>query len=170
MIVTGADWRRSKVVVFFACLGILGIIAVSLHVAAPVSVSGGQRWKNSAYVPGQPGPADAEAVFALLQDVRDPEIDLTLRELGLVYDITVEKNTVRLLMTLTTPSCPWSSQLLADIRDALFRHEGIGELDLAITFDPPWTLDHIDKAALARLQASGGQFNVPSVSPEKQAL
>ena len=166
MTATVFDWRRNKVVVFFACLGILGLIAVSLHLAAPAP-AGGQRWKNSAYVSGQSAPADAKAVLALLQNVRDPEVNLTVPELGLVYDAKVDKNTVRLLMTLTTPSCPWSSQLLTDIRDALFRHKGVAELNIDITFDPPWTLDRIDQAALARLQAGGGQLNVPAVSAQK---
>ena len=156
MTATGVDWRSNKVVVFFVCIGILGLIIASLHLSAP-TVPGNKRWKNSDYVAGQPPLADAQAVLAMLHNVRDPEIDLTVVELGLIYDAKVEKNKVRLLMTLTTPSCAWVNQLLTDIRDALFQNKGVAELEITLTFDPPWTLERIDKDALARLQASGGR-------------
>jgi Predicted metal-sulfur cluster biosynthetic enzyme len=163
--------RIKKAASFFVCLGILGLIAVSLQLAAPVSTSG-QKWKNAGYNPTSGQVIGKNTVFSLLNTVKDPEINLTVQELGLIYDIAVEDNSVKLLMTLTTPSCPWSSKLLTDMRDALFTSQAVAGLEIEITFNPPWSLDRIDKNALARLQNEsrqngkanpGGAF-VPSLS------
>ena len=161
-----------KAASFFVCLGILGLIAVSLQLAAPVPTSG-QQWKNAGYNAASGQVMDEKAVLGLLSTVKDPEINLTVQELGLIYSLAVENNTVKLLMTLTTPSCPWSSQLLTNMRDALFTSQAVAGLEIEITFNPPWTMDRIDKEALARIQKesrqNGGVNTANSYAPSLSA-
>lgn len=158
---------QNKIAVFFACIGILGLIAVSLHLSAP-AVPKGELWKNGKYVAGS-APVDEAAILSLLGQVRDPEVDLTVPELGLIYKTEVRGERVYLLMTLTTPTCPWSQQLLQDIRHAVFSNPGVAELEIAITFDPPWTLANIDKDALARLQAKMVHSSAPHIHAGAEA-
>lgn len=149
-----------KATSFFICLGILGLIAVSLQLAAPVNPTG-QQWKNAAYNPASGQTVDKKTVLSLLNTVKDPEINLTVPELGLIYKLAIEDSTVKLLMTLTTASCPWSSQLLTDIKDTLFTNSAVAGLEIDLTFNPPWSLDRIDKAALARVQNESRQSGEP---------
>lgn len=153
--------QKRKAVTFFACLGILALIAVSLYVAAPVSTSG-KHWKNSSFKAEAGGaPITEGEVRQVLSGVQDPEIPLNVLELGLVYKIETKEHRVDMLMTLTSASCGWSTQLLTDIRDKLFAHPGVAELDIAITYDPPWTLDRIDPKALDRLRTQPHSHDGP---------
>ncbi len=162
--VRSKDLRQNKFVAFCVCLGILGLVAVSLHVSAPTTPKG-ELWRSKAYVEGSPH-LDEAGLTALLGQVRDPEVDLTVPELGLVYASEIRGNRVYLLMTLTSPTCPWSQQLLTDIRHAVFSHPGVYELEVAVTFDPPWSLDRIDKAALARLETGLAEGAAPHIHTE----
>lgn len=79
-----------------------------------------------------------------LRTVKDPELNLDLVVLGLVYDITVEdgkKVTTRI--SLTSPMCPVAGQIVEDARNAILTVEGVEEADVQLTFDPPWTADRI---------------------------
>ena len=164
--VSGTAHQR-KVVTFFACLGILALIAVSLYVAAPVSTTA-HTWKNDAFQSGAASSPITEAgIFALLSEVQDPEIPLNVKELGLVYKTGVTNNKVRLLMTLTSPTCGWSGQLLTDIRDKLFSHPAVAELEITVTYDPPWTLDRIDPVALKRLREQPHTHDAPFAANEQ---
>ncbi|MDR2818996.1 MAG: iron-sulfur cluster assembly protein [Desulfovibrio sp.] len=146
---------------FLACLGILALIAASLQVSAPVSLSD-KSWKNQSYKPG--ADLSKKTVMKLLGNVTDPEINLTVPELGLIYNMDIADNKVNLLMTLTAAGCPWSSQLLTDMRDALFTDPSVAGLNISLTFDPPWTVDRIDPAAMKRLRAEAAGTSRPAGS------
>ncbi|MCB9798138.1 DUF59 domain-containing protein [Candidatus Nomurabacteria bacterium] len=77
-------------------------------------------------------------IFDALKKVEDPEIGLDIVTLGLVYEITVHsKHHVHLLVTFTSPMCPFGPQLIGGIEDAV-RDAGFKNPEVEITFDPPW--------------------------------
>lgn len=75
-----------------------------------------------------------------IQTVFDPEIPVNVYELGLIYDVNVDPmNNVHILMTLTSPSCPAAGSLPGEIEGKVRSIEGVGEVEVEITFDPPWS-------------------------------
>jgi len=80
-----------------------------------------------------------DEVLELLKPIQDPEIHLGIVDLGLVYDIQIdEDNIVDVTMTLTTPACPLGPLIIAQIQDAVMDLEGVRDVDVDITFSPPW--------------------------------
>ena len=75
-----------------------------------------------------------EEVIETLKKVYDPEIQLDIWSLGLVYNIEVEGNKVKILMTFTSPMCPYGPALLDDVRRQVSAMDGVGEVDVEITF------------------------------------
>ena len=79
-----------------------------------------------------------ELVMERLQDVDDPELRLSIVELGLVYDVQIEGGVVRVTYTLTTPACPLGPIISGQIQDALMDLPGVKEVEPLLTFSPPW--------------------------------
>ena len=79
-----------------------------------------------------------------LRKVKDPEINLDLVVLGLIYDIDIEDSHVHVTMSLTTPMCPVAPQIVEEARAAVQAVEGVESVDVELTFDPPWTPERID--------------------------
>ena len=78
-----------------------------------------------------------------IRKIYDPEIPVNIYELGLIYDVKVEKkDTAKIIMTLTSPNCPVAESLPQEVKDSAMQVEGIEEVDLDLVFDPPW--DKID--------------------------
>lgn len=92
----------------------------------------------------------AEQVTAALGTVFDPELGMSIVELGLVYGIDVERAAVRVTMTLTAPGCPIHDVMPAWVREAVMRIPGVEAVDVTLTFDPPWTPDRIARRGRAR--------------------
>ena len=86
-----------------------------------------------------------------LSRVIDPELQINIVDLGLVYDIKVQKGEVKILMTLTTPGCPLSGIFEELIQNALRDAEGFSKLSVELTFDPPWTPELMSDEAKASL-------------------
>ena len=81
-----------------------------------------------------------EVVMKALGEVYDLEIGFDIVSLGLIYGVEVqENNDVRVKMTMTTPMCPLAGLMLEDARRKVSEIEGIGEVKMELTFDPPWT-------------------------------
>ena len=78
-----------------------------------------------------------------LKGVKDPELNLDLVVLGLIYDIEVEGNRADVIMSLTSPMCPVAGQIVEDAKNAVLTVDGIDEADVQLTFDPPWTPERI---------------------------
>ncbi len=78
-----------------------------------------------------------------LKTVKDPELNLDLVVLGLVYDIEVDEANVKVTMSLTSPMCPVAGQIVEDARTAVLTVQGVEEADVQLTFDPPWTPERI---------------------------
>jgi metal-sulfur cluster biosynthetic enzyme len=84
-----------------------------------------------------------QAVRDALKTVKDPELNLDLVVLGLVYDIEVEGADVKATISLTTPMCPAAEQIVHDARTAVAGVEGVDSAEVILTFDPPWTPERI---------------------------
>ena len=87
-----------------------------------------------------------------LTEVMDPELNISIVDLGLIYQIKVIKNKVKVIMTLTTVGCPLFSLIENDIKDKI-KELGIKEenIILDLTFDPPWTMEMVSKKGKAML-------------------
>jgi metal-sulfur cluster biosynthetic enzyme len=79
-----------------------------------------------------------------LRKVKDPELNLDLVVLGLVYGIEIQDTHVRATVSLTSPFCPAASQIIDDARAAIEGVEGVQSAEVELTFDPPWTPDRMD--------------------------
>ena len=82
-------------------------------------------------------------VLEALAGVVDPELGLSVVDLGLVYGIEILAGVVRIVMTVTTPGCPVHEVMPEWIRRAVMAVPGVKSVEVATTFDPPWTPDRI---------------------------
>ena len=83
--------------------------------------------------------ATLERVTQALRSVLDPELSLSVVDLGLVYGIEIDGPTVRITMTLTAPGCPLHDVMADWVRRAVLAVPGVQEVEVNLTFDPPWT-------------------------------
>jgi len=92
-------------------------------------------------------------VIASLRSVFDPEIPVNLYDLGLIYNLQINENThdVYILMTLTTPNCPVAEDMPGQVQEAVKMVEGVGDVKVELTFEPPWDKDMLSEAALLEL-------------------
>jgi metal-sulfur cluster biosynthetic enzyme len=79
-----------------------------------------------------------ELVMEKLTDVFDPELQMSIVELGLIYDVEINGDTVKVTYTLTTPGCPLGPVIDGQIHDALMGIPGVRYVDPVLTFSPPW--------------------------------
>ena len=80
-----------------------------------------------------------EQIIEQLKTVKDPEVALDIWTMGLIYNLTVKKDAVEILMTYTAPFCPWGPQIKDEIKTAL-RQLGIKKVKIEITFEPPYQM------------------------------
>lgn len=89
-----------------------------------------------------------DQVIAALKKVYDPEMPVNIYELGLIYGVTAdEQGRVAIQMTLTAPNCPVAGTLPADAERAVRAVPGVTDVQLELTFDPPWSKDRMSEAA-----------------------
>lgn len=86
-----------------------------------------------------------------LKGVKDPELNLDLVVLGLIYDIEVEDAKADVVMSLTSPMCPVAGEIVEQATQAVLGVDGIDEADVQLTFDPPWTPERISPLIRASL-------------------
>ena len=79
-----------------------------------------------------------ELVREALKDVFDPELRMSIMELGLVYDVATEDGTVKVVYTLTSPACPLGPVIDGQIHDVLTDLPGVKEVVTEMTLTPPW--------------------------------
>ncbi len=90
---------------------------------------------------------EKEQVIEVLKKVMDPEIQYDIWSLGLVYNIEIESSKVKILMTFTTPMCPYGPALMDDVRRQVSAVEGVGEVVIELTFSPVWGPDKMSEEA-----------------------
>jgi len=82
--------------------------------------------------------ANEELVREALKDVFDPELRISIMELGLVYDVSIDDGKVHITYTLTSPGCPLGPVIDGQIQDAVVDLPGVKEVVSELTFNPPW--------------------------------
>jgi metal-sulfur cluster biosynthetic enzyme len=88
---------------------------------------------------------DREHIVRALGDVIDPELGMSVVELGLIYDLRAEDGRVAITMTMTTQGCPLHDTMADWVRHAVARIPGVESVAVAVTFEPPWTTDRIGR-------------------------
>ena len=93
-----------------------------------------------------------EKVLQAIKTVYDPEIPVDVYELGLIYEINIYPvNNVYVLMTLTSPSCPSAEVIPGEVEEKLRMIEGINDVKVEVTFDPPYSQEMMSEAAKLEL-------------------
>ena len=93
-----------------------------------------------------------EKIITEVKKIYDPEIPVNIYELGLIYDIIIEKdNDVKINMTLTTPNCPVAESLPKEVKDSIMAIKEVKNVDLNLVWEPPWDKDMMTEAAKLEL-------------------
>ena len=92
-----------------------------------------------------------EKVIAEIKKIYDPEIPVNIYELGLIYNIDINKNDVKVKMTLTTPNCPVAESLPKEVKDSIMEIKEVSKVDLDLVWDPPWDKSMMSEAAKLEL-------------------
>ena len=93
-----------------------------------------------------------EKIIKVLKTIFDPEIPVDIYELGLIYDVFENEDyDAKVLMTLTSPNCPVAESLPAEVEEKVKSIKGINQVEVEMTFDPPWTKDLMSEEAKLEL-------------------
>ena len=93
-----------------------------------------------------------DKVISEIKKIYDPEIPVNIYDLGLIYDVKVDKeNVVEIKMTLTTPNCPVAESLPKEVKDSVMQVDGVEKVDLDLVWDPPWDKSMMSEAAKLEL-------------------
>ncbi|MGB1044601.1 MAG: DUF59 domain-containing protein [Flavobacteriaceae bacterium] len=93
-----------------------------------------------------------EQIVKVLKGIFDPEIPVDIYELGLIYDVMVNEDyDVKILMTLTSPNCPVAESLPLEVKEKVKSIDEIKDVEVEITFDPPWTQELMSEEAKLEL-------------------
>ena len=98
-----------------------------------------------------PAAVTRDQVRLALRRVKDPELNLNIVDLGLVYDVDVAGPLVRVDMSLTSPACPSGPDIIRDAEDQLRKLEGVGDVEMNLVWSPPWTPERIEPRVRAYL-------------------
>ena len=103
-----------------------------------------------------------EHVRDSLKKCMDPEVPLSIVDMGLIYGIDVtENNDVNIKMTMTTKGCPLHETMVDDVKRYAKKVSGVNNVDVEIVWDPPWTMDKMSDEAKAKMKTMGAQ-NTPA--------
>lgn len=90
------------------------------------------------------GGVSADQARLVLRRVKDPELNLNIVDLGLIYDVHVDGNNVRIDMSLTSPGCPSGPEIMGEAEEQLKSIPGIGAVEMNLVWSPPWTPERIE--------------------------
>ena len=90
---------------------------------------------------------DQETLVSALRTVKDPELNVNVVDLGLVYSIQTHDDQVEVEMTLTSPACPAGPEILRNAMSALEKVEGVTKADVRLVMSPPWSPERMTDAA-----------------------
>lgn len=93
-----------------------------------------------------------EKIEEVLRTVFDPEIPVNIYDLGLIYDLTVDDESIaHITMTLTAPNCPLADELIEEVKTKVSGIKGVSDCDLKLTFNPPWDRNMLSDEAKLEL-------------------
>ena len=122
---------------------------VASQIAAPGNAAAGGAGNDSAgdsapaFDPSEPPPT-VDQVKLALRRVKDPDLNLNIIDLGLVYDIAVDDRSVKVDMSLTSPACPSGPQLMGDAERAARAVPGVKDVAVNLVWSPMWSPDRIE--------------------------
>jgi metal-sulfur cluster biosynthetic enzyme len=90
---------------------------------------------------------DQESLLTALKTVKDPELNVNVVDLGLIYSIQIREGEVDVEMTLTSPACPAGPEMLRSAVTALEKVEGVSKANVKLVMSPPWTPDRMTDEA-----------------------
>ena len=103
-----------------------------------------------------PGLLSEQRVWDVLTAFYDPELEVDIVNLGLVYGVEIrEGDEVRVTMTLTSMGCPMQEEIQQDVMDAVFSIDAVEAVEVAWTFDPPWSADKVTEEGRDLLMSLG---------------
>ncbi|MEM2759463.1 MAG: PqqD family peptide modification chaperone [Nitrososphaerales archaeon] len=92
-----------------------------------------------------------QIVIDALKQCMDPEVPLSVVDLGLIYGVDINNNDVNIKMTMTTRGCPLHDTLVKDVKKYLSKVDGIGNINVEIVWDPPWSPDRMSPQAREKI-------------------
>ena len=102
-----------------------------------------------------------------LKKCMDPEVPLSIVDMGLIYGIDVtENNDVNIKMTMTTKGCPLHETMVDDVKRYTKKVSGVNNVDVEIVWDPPWTMDKMSDTAKAMMKTMGSQSTPAPINYE----
>jgi metal-sulfur cluster biosynthetic enzyme len=90
---------------------------------------------------------DQDAILSALRTVKDPELNVNVVDLGLIYAIQTHEDQIDVEMTLTTPACPAGPEILRNAVGALEKLEGVSKANVKLVMSPPWSPDRLSDEA-----------------------
>lgn len=108
--------------------------------------------ETTSTLPSEGGSSITEDQVKLaLRRVKDPELNLNILDLGLIYAINVEGNDVKIDMSLTSPGCPSGPEIMSEAEQQLKAMPGVGAVAMNLVWSPPWTPERIEPRVRAYL-------------------
>ncbi len=92
-----------------------------------------------------------EKIIQEIKKIYDPELPVNIYELGLIYDIIINKKHVSVKMTLTTPNCPVAESLPKEVKDSIMQLDEVDKVELDLVWEPPWDKSMMSEAAKLEL-------------------
>lgn len=94
-------------------------------------------------------------IIEKLEQIKDPEFDYNIVELGLVYKILIQRKDAKVILTLTTPFCPYGDSIISEVQSKLSEIEELEYIEVEIVFDPEWNLTFIEENPKEKLLKTG---------------
>lgn len=98
---------------------------------------------------------DVKTVWAALAEVTDPEMPISIVDMGLIYDLRIAGNRVEVDMTFTAIACPAMDMLISDVREKVGALPGVASVKVNIVWNPPWTKSRLSERGRGILQSFG---------------
>jgi len=95
---------------------------------------------------------DREEIFQVLRRIYDPELEVNIIDLGLVYEVRIEENHVEVQMTMTSPGCPMHEIITDAAKYAIQAVKGVERVDIQLVWEPPWSTIMLSPEARALLE------------------
>lgn len=94
-----------------------------------------------------------DKLINLLKSINDPELSISIYELGLIYDIQINQYfNIKIIMTLTTPNCPVADHFVNEVKQKIHTLYNIKNIYIILTFDPIWTYDKLNEELRFKLE------------------
>lgn len=121
------------------------------HAAAAPDTAAAAEPAAAASVVAETGAITEDQVRLALRRVKDPELNLNILDLGLIYTIAVTGNDIAIEMSLTSPGCPSGPEIMTEAEQQLKGLPGVGAVSMQLVWSPPWTPDRIEPRVRAYL-------------------